>query len=273
MPRRQFLQVLDIGDPVGEDDPVNMKYCPHWMAVLRSTNHLMSVENKPRYTPGPGSKDRWDFRPSSDEVELVKKMFKSDLEVPYNFEQTALAYKETGGKLNMRNVPKPQATTNSQTTEFCKKLGIHDPMALLLGRSGNGTIYNSYSFVKASKDTNEIDISDVPEDDTVEENEKFQDSKLEESVTEKAAEESQSSVKPLLIPQPKMDSSQENFLSVIESITTKASDNTNSASDGLFMIDTQGESNVSDNKTAPSESEQPVKKLKRRNAAMYSNTE
>ena len=59
LPRRQFLQVLEIGEPVGKEEEVLLKYDPAWLAILRSTNHLLSVEKKPRYPPGPGSSERW----------------------------------------------------------------------------------------------------------------------------------------------------------------------------------------------------------------------
>ena len=58
LPRRQFLQVLEIGQPVGKEEEVVLKYDPAWLAILRSTNHLLSVEKKPRYPPGPGSSER-----------------------------------------------------------------------------------------------------------------------------------------------------------------------------------------------------------------------
>ena len=271
LPRRQFLQVVEIGDPVGEDDSVVMKYCPTWLAILRSTNHLLSVERRSRYTPGPGGKERWDFRPTEEEVSEVKKLLKDDLEVPYNFEQTALAYKETGGKLNMRNVPKPQPTTNNQTTEFCAALGIHDPMALLLGRNNpsiaqsvkNNFTYNKFGSdvsTEMVKDTNEIDISNI-DDDTEEINE-------EASSTSITAP----SITPMSIPQPKHDNSQSTFLSVIQDMGSQEPDKSSEPTN-LFMIDTAGADTDQCKNDNPEPTDQPMKKLKRRNAAMYENNE
>merc|ERR1719431_1709217 len=34
----------------------------------------------------------------------------------------------------------PQATTNKQTTLFCSKLGVYDPMALLVGTTTGGSV-------------------------------------------------------------------------------------------------------------------------------------
>ena len=271
LPRRQFLQVVEIGDPVGEDDSVVMKYCPTWLAILRSTNHLLSVERRSRYTPGPGGKERWDFRPTEEEVSEVKKLMKDDLEVPYNFEQTALAYKETGGKLNMRNVPKPQPTTNNQTTEFCAALGIHDPMALLLGRNNpsiaqsvkNNFTYNKFGSdvsTEVVKDTNEIDISNIDDD-----SEEINDDASGASITAP-------SITPMSIPQPKHDNSQSTFLSVIQDMGSQEPDQSSEATN-LFMIDTAGADTDRCKNDNPEPTDQPMKKLKRRNAAMYENNE
>jgi hypothetical protein len=45
--RRQFLQVLEMGPDV-KDDELNLKYDRYWLAVLKNTNHLLSVEKKNR---------------------------------------------------------------------------------------------------------------------------------------------------------------------------------------------------------------------------------
>lgn len=211
LPRRQFLQVMNIGDEIKEDDSVTLKYCPQWLAILRSTNHLLSVERKPRYTPGPGSSERFDFRPTDEEVASVKAMLKDDLEVPFNFEQTALAYKDTGERINMRNVPQPQGNTNGQTTSLCSQLGIHDPMALLLGhRSNNVTasantysLNKSYTHEKVTNDS-EIDISDIVED----EEEQPHPEKEDHSEND---ENTKNKLNPLAMPTPKNDKSQEEF--------------------------------------------------------------
>jgi hypothetical protein len=39
--------VLEIGPDV-KDDELNLKYDRHWLAVLKNTNHLLSVEKKNR---------------------------------------------------------------------------------------------------------------------------------------------------------------------------------------------------------------------------------
>jgi hypothetical protein len=58
----------------------------------------------PRYTPGPGCSDRYDFRPTPEELAEIDKIFENDLEIPYNFEQSVLAYRPTGGRPNFSQV-------------------------------------------------------------------------------------------------------------------------------------------------------------------------
>ena len=73
---------------------------------------------------------------------------------------------------------------------------------------------------------------------------------------------------PLTIPAPKLKSSNSDFLSVIESTKCETDADTN-----LFVIDRTGnDADVASNENGISE-EQPVKKLKRRNAALYASDE
>jgi len=266
LPKRQFLQVVDVGPPVSNDE-IDLRYCPVWLAILKSTSHLLSVERKPRYTPGPGSAERWDFRPTEEEIEEVKKIFGNNFEIPYNFEQTALAYKNTGDKINMRQVPKPQATINNQTTLFCSKLGIHDPMALLLGsqRSSGGLEFKHHltavpgdNFFK-NREPSKCDDSS---NEITEKQDKHQEEvQVDQNVATKKC-------LPLTIPAPKLKSSNSDFLSVIESTKCETDADTN-----LFVIDRTGnDADVASNENGISE-EQPVKKLKRRNAALYASDE
>jgi len=267
LPRRQFLQVVSAGRPVTNDEVI-LRYCPVWLAVLKSTSHLLSVERKPRYTPGPGSSERWDFRPTEEELREVEQIFNNDFDIPYNFEQTALSYKSTGdNRINMRGVPKPQATTNSQTTAFCSKLGILDPMALLLGRSGasqgsrsgniqgsTGSWYTNSGVISGGnfgkKQENILDDTGVDCDEKV---------KVEE--TEKVTK----NVKPLAMPAPKeVNSSNDDFLAVLDSIGDSKVDEV--VKDEMFVIDKTG---VDTEVVKDGTTEEPVKKLKRRNAALY----
>merc|ERR1711934_622878 len=240
------------------------------------TNHLLSVEKKPRYPPGPGSSERWDFTPTAEEIAEVEKRLGGDLEVPYNFEQTALAFKWTGGRPRIQGVPQPQATTNRQTTIFCSKLGIYDPMALLLGTatarpSMAGLSLSSYSsqdstMAAASARLASLTPSVIADKELLEKRKEESGKKEEEGEKVKLA-----------IPAPKEEASNQDFLAVLDSIgngsvKTKESEeraeesNVESIND-MFVIDKNGAGDEEEVKPPP------VKQLKRRNASMYASND
>lgn len=56
LPRRRHLQILDL--PIEYDGDKLLKYDAEWLAVLRNTNHLLSVKNIDSHLPGPGGNER-----------------------------------------------------------------------------------------------------------------------------------------------------------------------------------------------------------------------
>lgn len=56
LPRRQFLQLLDI--PHDNEKKIEIEYDLEWLTVLFLTNHLLSVKNVNTYMPGPGGNER-----------------------------------------------------------------------------------------------------------------------------------------------------------------------------------------------------------------------
>jgi len=262
LPRRQFLQVVNIGPPITNDEVI-LRYCPAWLAILKSTSHLLSVEKKPRYTPGPGSAERWDFRPTELEIEEIKNIFKNDFDIPYNFEQTALSYKPSGQRPNLSNVPRPQATTNNQTTAFCSKLRILDPMALLLGTYGGNQVGGKVGLAAST-----WTVHTPANDDETDKERSIQVNEKEEKQVLESEPELIKKGFPLDIPAPKVQSSNDDFLAVIESIDDTTGDDKNDIND-LFVIDKKGSDEVKHGHMEGEESDVPVKKLKRRNAALY----
>ena len=132
LPRRQFLQVLEIGDEVGEGG-LTIEYDPEWLAVLKSTDHLLSVQPGTTHMPGPGFSGRFDFAPTEEELEAVRKVFGGDFSVPRDVDRSARAYDDrTESIRDLRRAPVPAARRNSQTVRFCQKLGVRDPMDVVL---------------------------------------------------------------------------------------------------------------------------------------------
>lgn len=56
LPKRRHLQILDL--PEEYDGDKQLKYDEEWLAVLRNTNHLLSVKNVDSHLPGPGGNER-----------------------------------------------------------------------------------------------------------------------------------------------------------------------------------------------------------------------
>lgn len=144
LPNRKFLDFLTIGDEDQVEDPAaprqmpTLEYDLEWLTVLHLTNNLLNVSKS--YTklplqPGPDDPQdnvqRHDFTPSPEEMETVKKKFNGDLTIPKNFTQTVRAYDPQRDGKNFRNLnERIIVELNPQTTEFCAKLGIDDPLFL-----------------------------------------------------------------------------------------------------------------------------------------------
>lgn len=56
LPKRQHLQILEL--PQEYDGDKALKYDAEWLAVLRNTNHLLTVRNVDSHMPGPGGNER-----------------------------------------------------------------------------------------------------------------------------------------------------------------------------------------------------------------------
>nr|SVE88021.1 EOG090X06RW [Daphnia similis] len=132
LPRRQYLELIEV--PHDTNQGLELCYDPHWLAILRLTNHLLSVRPTNQYLPsgGPGSTERWEFYPSQEEIEEIKTIFNDDYKIPSNFLQTAEPFKPRPNY--NRNARQAEAQLNPQTTEFCEKLGIDDPLEKLIGK-------------------------------------------------------------------------------------------------------------------------------------------
>ncbi|CAN7992668.1 unnamed protein product [Ixodes hexagonus] len=123
LPRRDFLQVLDV--PTSESGPAKLSYDVEWLCVLRATNHLLQVDAKSHYMPGPGCNERWEFTPTEqDKRELRETVLSGDLSVPTQFEQTAPAY-VPGSE---RSPGRARPHLNPQTQRLCQRLGLRDPL-------------------------------------------------------------------------------------------------------------------------------------------------
>lgn len=147
LPKRDFLQILDIEEGVGslpgeERDPAattvpDLYHDPEWLAILRSTDHLQATDAVDHFMPGRGgaASERWDFRPTAQEVEEVEKLFNRDLRIdPAGFRRTLEPFDPARDSVkDAWAAPKARPVKNEQTRRLCSILGIADPLQKLCG--------------------------------------------------------------------------------------------------------------------------------------------
>jgi hypothetical protein len=88
---------------------------------------------------------RWDFAPTNEEKDFVRQKFGNNFLVPENFTQTVVPFEPNSqNNSSYRNShaysDQPPAQINSQTTAFCSRLSVFDPMALLLHSSEESSL-------------------------------------------------------------------------------------------------------------------------------------
>lgn len=129
LPKRRHLQILDI--PTQYDGDKSLRYDAEWLAILKSTNYLLTVKNIECHMPGPGGTEKYDFAPTADEKEeVIKLMGNMIIEEDY-FVRTAPVY--------IPGIPKrslPEPIINPQTVKLCETLGIDDPLQVVMARTG-----------------------------------------------------------------------------------------------------------------------------------------
>jgi len=124
-------------------DPIEGKprldYDAEWLAILHSTNHLISVKENYYYLPGKKAgelTERFNFTPTEEELDAVTTKFQK-LQVPENFERTVPAF-DPAEQSNYKHmiVGQPKVHLNPQSNSFCAALGIDDPLCLVLLANG-----------------------------------------------------------------------------------------------------------------------------------------
>ena len=92
----------------------------------------------------------------------MTELFENDFRIPLNFTQTAKAFEPLPYRDYNRGAKQPKAQLNPQTTAFCEKLGVSDPLELLIGKP----IIDSAPVVNPDEIDLEDDDGDVPEGET-----------------------------------------------------------------------------------------------------------
>ncbi|XP_058831908.1 lariat debranching enzyme isoform X2 [Topomyia yanbarensis] len=142
LPKRRFLQVLDL--PTSDASRrIELNYDLEWLTILHLTNHLISVRGSNGYMPGEGSSERFNFTPSEEEKKAVLERFQNNLQIPRNFSRISEPYNSAAG-IAMDLIDQPKAFLNPQTTEFCDRLNIDDPLQLAMLMTGHSLNTSTY---------------------------------------------------------------------------------------------------------------------------------
>lgn len=249
LPSRGFLQILTVGPEVGPNEEVILSHDPKWLAVLKATNHLLSTSSKYNHMPFHSAEYDGDKH-----LEEIREL---DLRIhPDSFKATAVPFDPQSPEgrqpkvqkaLNMVADPE-NILPNPQTQFLCKVLEIDDPV-VVLAKSGD-----------KKPERKQAEEQKTPEKDTS--------SRLDLSA---------------YLPTPSQDidpdtkislSGDEDYDDLGFEIDTKGAAG---ADEELgFVVDTKGATSNEDKrdsqsqKTDSSADQSPVvKKLKRRNVAMY----
>lgn len=139
LPRRRFLQILEVNEPENNMHK-GLYYDLEWLTILAQTNSLLSVKPTNYYMPGPNGVDRYNFQPTDEEKTAIAKKF-GNLKVPDNFAKVSHAYDPSTDEMQFGC--QPNAQINMQTTIFCDKLDIDDPLSLVMLLEGKELNYSS----------------------------------------------------------------------------------------------------------------------------------
>ncbi|KAM7356005.1 lariat debranching enzyme [Cochliomyia hominivorax] len=146
LPKRRFLQILNINSENHTDDEghVRFEYDLEWLTILYLTNHLINVKESYYYLPNEKSSngERFNFTPSEEEMENVRKKFENDLKIPNNFCRTVEAYDPTTYSKG-QHYKQPKSQINPQSLQFCDTLGIDDPLSLAMLMGGHELSHSS----------------------------------------------------------------------------------------------------------------------------------
>ena len=149
LPKRDFLQVLDLGCAKG---PMELHYDTEWLSITRLTNELINFSQN--YTHLPLSSTEIEiYKPSSSQVQEMLRMLNNELKIPENFVKTVPPYDPSQPK--KRTIPKQHV--NPQTIQFCEMLGgMENPFAV-----------EEVSKKVTPNNPDEIDLGDDVDDDEI----------------------------------------------------------------------------------------------------------
>ena len=289
LPRRQFLQVLDIGSPI--EGPVRLSYDKEWLAILKSTNQLISTNSSLNYMPEDGinSQNRCSFIPSSYDLDSLNEIFNNDFIIPNNFELSSKPYDpQQESERDLNRTALPHFRVNKQTEMFCEKLKIDDPIKIIIeggkrkhsdcesntvslssiASNSKADYYQDFNSAVDSNDAScnkdEILLDDENEDDNFE----SEIVSIEENSSNNMANDSIPKKAKLQLPEPKRETMVDTISEIHLQSTTSFQSNKEDSHEKLINTDMNATSDINKEETNGAEGN-PKKKLKRRNVAIY----
>lgn len=176
LPGRNYFDFLTLGEEVERNEDgspiLNLEHDAEWLTILSLTNKYLNCTHSETKLPQEPSSShsnqrntqRWNYTPTEEEIDSVLNRLKNDLTLRQNFKQTQNAYAPEWEGTNFRNMnlKKPIATINVQTTEFCDRLGIDDPLLIATTQNNVKVLVPNYtvSDQDAFKDCHNI-VSDL----------------------------------------------------------------------------------------------------------------
>uniref|UniRef100_A0A1B0G3Y7 Lariat debranching enzyme C-terminal domain-containing protein n=1 Tax=Glossina morsitans morsitans TaxID=37546 RepID=A0A1B0G3Y7_GLOMM len=146
LPRRRFLQIIDIESKNHTDDEgqLHFEYDLEWLTILYLTNHLTNTRNSYYYLPNEkgNTGERYNFTPTDEEMSEVLKKFENVLKIPENFCRTVEPYDPKRNFKTSQHV-QPKSQINPQSLQFCDTLGIDDPLTLAMLIGGHELSHSS----------------------------------------------------------------------------------------------------------------------------------
>uniref|UniRef100_A0A1B6LZV8 Lariat debranching enzyme C-terminal domain-containing protein n=1 Tax=Graphocephala atropunctata TaxID=36148 RepID=A0A1B6LZV8_9HEMI len=265
LPKRKFLQILDIDHDA--EKPLALFYDLEWLTIVHLTNHLLSVKRGLTYMPGPSDQERWIFTPTEEEKAHILKRFGGDLQVPLNFSRTVEPYCPDSSQSHYTPA---SVQLSPQTMAFCERLGVDDPLDLLLQGSSQNTTPSSRTH--ATDTTGDLSQASITADES-----SFLDTSSED--TSRCTQSSTRSLPlkrlSMSLPLPKLslpDEGSEDFLPLTEPVeTSQELKSANESEDSANHNSTYLTESTSTSQADDCESQLPQKKFKRRNQAIYNN--
>ncbi|KAI8637763.1 lariat debranching enzyme, C-terminal domain-containing protein [Parasitella parasitica] len=123
LPRRQFLQIIDIPSPNDATGDYDFYYDVEWLSITRAMHPYLSTAHQQATLP---SDDELKIRIDRERSYLEQKLESRalDLKIPHNFELTAPSFDPNMQHDRQQIIDYQRPFLNPQTVQFCREIDI-----------------------------------------------------------------------------------------------------------------------------------------------------